>query len=307
MVSRSANERPVAGNGFEAQGELTIPSPTIELILREIAAGDKLEVVAEKYGIPVATISSWQETRNGRVPSTGMGAMARTTGRYSKEFKEEVLALLGSRDLDQAVAALQRYPHRQVVNPLFSFILSTDPEIKWAAVTAMGAVVGDLADQDREAARVMVRRLMWQLNDESGGIGWGCPESIGEISACHDGLAREYAHVLISYIDEKSNFLEHEPLQRGAVWAIGRVAQVRARRVGSAARHLAAFLESPDAALRGHAVWALGLLAHRDSVPRLDALAADGAELTLFRNRRIETTAVAHLASEALTRIRSGA
>ena len=30
---------------------------------------------------------------------------------------------------------------------------------------------------------------MWTLNDESGGIGWGSPEVMGEILAAHKGLA----------------------------------------------------------------------------------------------------------------------
>jgi len=40
-----------------------------------------------------------------------------------------------------------------------------------------------------------MRRLMWNLNDESGGIGWGNPEAMGEILACHEALANEYAPI----------------------------------------------------------------------------------------------------------------
>ncbi len=63
----------------------------------------------------------------------------------------------------------------------------------------MGRVAADLADRDMESARVVVRRLMWNLNDESGGIGWGSPEAMGEIMACHEGLAEEYSCILISF------------------------------------------------------------------------------------------------------------
>jgi transposase InsO family protein len=90
MVSRNTNEGPVAGISNEDPGSLQIPSQTVELILREIAAGGELKTVAEMYGIPVGTIMAWQATSNGRVPPAG--ATSRTTGRYSKEFKEEVLA-----------------------------------------------------------------------------------------------------------------------------------------------------------------------------------------------------------------------
>ena len=55
----------------------------------------------------------------------------------------------------------------------------------------MGAVVAHLAEKDMESARVVMRRLMCSLNDESGGIGWGAPEAMGEIIASHEGLASE--------------------------------------------------------------------------------------------------------------------
>jgi hypothetical protein len=58
-----------------------------------------------------------------------------------------------------------------VINTLFSFLYNSDPAIKWNAATAMGAAVARLAHEDTESARVIIRRLMWNLNDESGGIG----------------------------------------------------------------------------------------------------------------------------------------
>ncbi|NIR18057.1 MAG: HEAT repeat domain-containing protein, partial [Desulfobacterales bacterium] len=77
-----------------------------------------------------------------------------------------------------------------------------DQDVRWSAVKAMGRVVAKMADEDMESARVIMRRLMWNLNDESGGIGWGSPEAMAEILTCHDGLAKEYAHILISYARE---------------------------------------------------------------------------------------------------------
>ena len=130
-----------------------------------------------------------------------------------RELRRNVSNILKTEDIGQALDILCRMPARQAVNPLFSLLLSTDPELKWPAVTALGAVIANLAHQDMESARVMMRRLMWQLNDESGGIGWGCPETMGEAMACHEGLAQEYARVLASYVMEDGNFLEYEPLQ----------------------------------------------------------------------------------------------
>ena len=87
-----------------------------------------------------------------------------------RQLKRTVLKLLQQDDIQQSESELIRLPARQTVNPLFSFLCSGDEKIKWHAVTAMGAVVSNLAITDLESARVIMRRFMWHLNDESGGI-----------------------------------------------------------------------------------------------------------------------------------------
>ena len=113
------------------------------------------------------------------------------------------------------------------VGPLISMIQSTDPRIKDRAVRALGRVVDAMAGIRMESARVVMRRLMWSLNDESGGIGWGAPEAMGEIMALNEALAREYSRILLSYVDEKGNYLEYEPLRQGALAGIRRLAAAR--------------------------------------------------------------------------------
>jgi hypothetical protein len=163
----------------------------------------------------------------------------------------------------------------------------------------MGKVVANLADEDMESARVVMRRLMWMLNDESGGIGWGAPEVMGETMASHEGLAKEYVSVLVSYVREDGNFLEYEPLQRGAVWGVGRVAHI----VQDAVPHLIQFLESSDATVRGMAAWTVGLLRATAARVKLEALLEDDAEMFLYLNRELVSRSVNSLAKEALTAI----
>jgi hypothetical protein len=217
-----------------------------------------------------------------------------------RDLKRKVLTLLQSDNFGQSLDELCQLPARQVINPLFSFLLSSDEQRKWRAITAMGAVVAKLADKDMESARVIMRRLMWSLNDESGGIGWGAPEAMGEIIASHEGLAREYANVLISYVRKDGNFLEYEPLQRGAVWAIGRVAQVKPDMVQDALPHILPYLGSRDAPLRGLAAWTEGLLGAEAARPQLEALLQDDARISVYLDRRVVPRYVSDLAKEAL-------
>lgn len=226
---------------------------------------------------------------------------AKQSGRH---LKDKVLALLGSDNFDQNLHELCKLPARQVINPLFSFLLSSDERIRWRAITGMGAVVAKLAERDMESAHVIMRRLMWSLNDESGGIGWGAPEAMGEIIASHEGLAKEYASVLISYVREDGNFLEYEPLQRGAVWGIGRVAQVRPSLVQDAVPHLLLFLESSDAIVRGLAAWTVGLLGAESARPQLEALLGEESDVPLYIGDRLMVRCVGDLAKDALAGIR---
>jgi hypothetical protein len=227
-----------------------------------------------------------------------------STGRKSgRRLKREIIELLGSQDLDRALDALCQLPARQVINPLLSLLPSTDPRPKWAAVTAMGAVVARLAEQEMESARVVMRRLMWQLNEESGGIGWGCPEAMGEIMACHEGLANEYAHVLLSYVRKDGVFLDYEPLQRGAVWGIGRLGQERPHVLWDAVPHLVALVEAEDATVRGLAAWAIGMIGAPEARLMITPLLGDSTEVEVYLDRELRVCRVRDLAAEALARL----
>ena len=153
-------------------------------------------------------------------------------------------------DIENCLEEISEYSERQVINPLLSFLLSSDENIKQHAITAIGFVVKRLADRDIESARVVMRRLILSLTDESGGIGWGAPEAMGEIMARHEKLADEYHKILISYLDPVGNFLEHEPLQKGALWGIGRLAHARPHLAKDANDLLKPFLESQDPEIR---------------------------------------------------------
>ena len=219
-----------------------------------------------------------------------------------RKLKKKILELLDSDDFENRLQKICQLPARQAVNPLFSFFYNTNELIRWRAVTAMGALVFSLADQDMESARVVMRRLMWNLNDESGGIGWGSPEAMGEIMARHSRLAEEYSKILISYVDEDGNFIEHEVLQRGVLWGLGRLAYARPRLVERAAPFLLPFMESEDKIHRGLATWTVGALNAVLTKPLLQHLAVDNSKIKIFVDMHLVEYTVGQLAIEALSR-----
>ena len=220
-----------------------------------------------------------------------------------RTLKKKLFDLLSQRDLDDALAEIGRLPPRQIINPLLSFIQSGNEKLKWGAVKAMGYVVGRLADRDMEAARVVLRRLMWNLNDESGGIGWGCPEAMGEILAGHSGLASEYAHILLSYTREDGNYLELEGLQQGLLWGIGRLCESRPELVRGAGRSLLPYLESQNGVIRGLAARIMGLLQVKEALPGLRKLTKDDSSLVIMVGNDLTSVQVKDLVNEALRSI----
>ena len=221
----------------------------------------------------------------------------------NRKLKKKILELLGSDDLEKSLDKICQLPARQAVNPLFSFFYSTNELIKWQAITAMGAVVSRLAEQDMESARVVMRRLIWNLNDESGGIGWGSPEAMGEIMARHFRLAEEYAFLLVSYVNEQGNYIEHPALQRGVLWGLGRLAHSHPLLVNHAAPFLLPFMRSEDAFHRGLAAWTAGALGSELTKPLLQHLSNDNAVINIFINMHLIECMVGQLAREALSKL----
>jgi len=220
----------------------------------------------------------------------------------NRHLKKKFLALLRNEEFEKSLEEICLLPVRRVVNPLFSFFYHTDELVKWRAITAMGVVVARLAHEDFESARIVMRRLMWNLNDESGGIGWGSPEAMGEIMARHDRLAKEYACILVSYINEAGNFLENEVLQRGVLWGLGRLAHAHPEFVRDAAAYLPLFIRSKDAVHRGLAAWVAGAIPSEMTDILLMHLTTDKARIHIFINMNLEERTVGQLAVEALSR-----
>lgn len=219
-----------------------------------------------------------------------------------RQLKNNVLLLLRTKSTTAVLAELGQYPAAGLLNALFSGICHADETIKWSAIAAMGAAVARLADLDMEAARVVMRRFMWNLNDESGGIGWGTPEAMAECLANHQTLAAEYTHILVSFMREDGFFLEYPPLQQGLMWGVGRLAMVRPEllRQKNASCYLRPYLDSPDTVVRALAARASGLLRDEQALARIKSLLGNPTEIRLFLDQRLQLATADSLARQAI-------
>jgi len=124
--------------------------------------------------------------------------------------------------------------------------------------------VSRLAGSDMEAARVIMRRLMWSLNEESGNLGWGVPEAMGAVVSMSPALAREYARIFLSYgyeTGKDDNFLDHAPLRRGVYQGAAMLARADYASARPLLPHLEKALADEDALVRASAGLALRELA----------------------------------------------
>lgn len=219
-----------------------------------------------------------------------------------RRLKADILDVLRRDDFQPFRVDQLNAPPGQKVNPLFSLLYHDDMLVRWRSIVAMGHVVSQMAATDRESARVVMRRLMWNLNDESGGIGWGSPEAMAEIMAREHGLAEEYAGILVSYLNPLGNFLEHEGLQRGVLWGVGRLGRSRVDLVEAAAPYLLSFLSAPDPGLRGLAVWAAAPINDENLRLGIQTLRNDSAAFTFFWENGLQTIIISSLVARTTER-----
>jgi len=222
------------------------------------------------------------------------------------KVKRLLRSLLASPDFEKSLKGLAISPER-TISPLLCFLYETDELIRWRAVRGIGITVSALAEKNLESARIIMRRLMWSLNDESGGIGWGAPEAMGEIMAESGALAKEYYRILVSYVDVDGNLLENDELERGVLWAIGRLAGRRPELFRDSTRPIIAQLNSSDPVKRGLALRALVFLrqggldaGHLASL--LVPLTQDQTAIRVFENGVFVEHKVCRLASQLLDR-----
>jgi len=224
-----------------------------------------------------------------------------------RAIKKKLMPLLRGDDLDHILAEVRQFPPHLVISSLMSGLYHIDEQVKWNTVTVFGRVMDAIARTDMEAARVIMRRILWNLNEESGGIGWGMPEAMGEILAVNRQLAEEYAHMLVSYMREE-NFLELPALQHGLLWGVGRLAMVRPELIlqYDGDGYMALFLESPDKVVLGLASRNFGILRVQEAAYHIRDFVDIEQPVRLYEDRRIITTTVGALARQALVRIASG-
>ena len=206
---------------------------------------------------------------------------------------------------------------KQAINAMLGLL--PRPEVHWQAAGGLGIAVCALATFGMEETRIIMRRLMWSMNEESGNLGWGVPEAMGSIVGKHDALAAEYGNVLLSYMHDtggEDNFIEYTPLRRGVYWAAGSLAQRHPLQVLPVVASLVQGFMDDDTQCTAYSAWALATLCHALPTPqqravqqqltafgvqqRCTALQHNETTVTLLVGTTVETHTVGALAQNLL-------
>ncbi len=216
---------------------------------------------------------------------------------HGRKTRQKVGEILQSQDRKQALELLAKIPNMQLVGHLFSHFYATDELIRFRSITAMGLLGKRLAAEHMENARNLMRRLMWNLNDESGGIGWGSAEAMGEIMARSPSLAEEYASILFSFLDPKANYIDNPLLQQGVLWGIGTcVSAFPDKLTPHLGGLIGSFLDDRDETKKAYAVRALADAGPPGPGGLPDHILAETKKVRLYTGWHFEPTRICDLA-----------
>lgn len=197
-----------------------------------------------------------------------------------RSHKNELRTLLESEQWRESLDSIAANGST-AVGPLMSF-LTHEPVLRLRAAIALGRTTSELHKKNSEAARDVMRRLNWRMSEESGNIGWGVPEAVGEVLAQCPALAKDFHRIFFSTILDlgfDDNYVDNDVLRRSCYFAIGRFVRACPQYGEEVRPLLRKGLQDTDAACTGFAAWALGLLTpDLNDTPALRRLAEEGED-----------------------------
>ena len=135
------------------------------------------------------------------------------------ETKKFILHSLESNDLDAVVSFIRE--NRKALSLLIRMAYDKETLVGWRAIKAVGRVAKALGKTHSEYLRITMRKLLWSLSDESGGIGWAAPELLGEIVSSDPEGFVDIVPLIAEVYD-----IEEQTFRPGVVYALARVAEV---------------------------------------------------------------------------------
>ncbi len=156
---------------------------------------------------------------------------------------------------------------RRVWRFLQSNLYQTDETLRWRSIEAIAILLRRKWDLGQhEKVLDYLRRLIWSISDESGGIGWSAPQTIAEIATTIPQLYEPFVNIMID------RAFSEPALIKSGLWGIGRLGQRARPSIELFQDIILASLAVDDPETLGLAVWALGEIKFKPALPYLHTL-----------------------------------
>ncbi len=138
--------------------------------------------------------------------------------------KQDIIEALEKNDVETVAAFAMG--DKKVISLLIRIAYDKETLAGWRAIKAIGIAARELIKTDCEFLRETVRKLLWSLTDESGGIGWSAPELLGEIVSADPRRFSDIIPLIAQVYD-----IEEEVFRPGVVYALARIAETSPEQV----------------------------------------------------------------------------
>lgn len=200
------------------------------------------------------------------------------------ELKKAVVRALEDNDYGRIVAMARQ--SRGVLSLLVRLAYDKETLIGWRSILAIGKISSVFVNSkdEHEFLRVTIRKLLWMLSDESGGIGWAAPEMLGEIVRADPAAMSD----IIPLIAELYS-VEEKVFRPGVLYALKRIAEKHSELVQPYQEIITKGLSDPDPLTRIYALDLIALLKLQqpsaDAVTKkVDSLLSDTTEAWVYRD-----------------------
>ena len=204
-----------------------------------------------------------------------------------RALRAQIVALLEEGDFPGLVELAGR--ESGVAPQLLLFLYAPHELLHWRAVEGLGYLAGAYPRQ----VQILLGRLLYLLNEDSGSFGWGAAAALGEIG-------RHQISLVVDIIPMFCGFLDEEFSRGPMLWGLGRLGEAHPELLSEALPQITSSLAHGDPQIRALAAWCLGKLRHREASLALQALVSDEGQAQLYDREELRQTSVGQLAWEAL-------
>ncbi len=219
------------------------------------------------------------------------------------EMKQAVLDALETNDFE----AIERLAlqSRKVLSVLVRLAYDKETLVGWRAIVAAGQVASVYIRNNYEFLRETVRKLLWSLTDESGGIGWSAPELLGEIVSSDPKKFSDVVPLIAEVF-----CIEEAVFRPGVLYAFKRIAEIHPEMITPFQKIILGGLSEQDPKTRIYAIELVMMLTKHLGRENLDsmrqqvaALTQDEREAWIYEGDGFSGVVVKEFAAEAMRRL----